>query len=69
MKRSLSLKKETLAALGDDELGSVAGGSAGPTCYSCLTICGICHQEFEVGITVLCVPPTIGCRILTVVGC
>lgn len=39
MKRSvrLTLKKETLADLTGDDLSSVAGGSAGPTCYNCPT--------------------------------
>ncbi len=36
MKRSLSLKKETLAELATDDLRGVVGGSAGPTCYTCV---------------------------------
>lgn len=42
-RRTLSLKKETLARLASDELTEVAGGaSAGPTCYTCLTLCDVC---------------------------
>ena len=50
MKKTLSLKKETLARLGDDELCDVVGGTATYTCgctatggltsgYSCAGVC------------------------------
>ena len=43
-KRTLLLKKETLAELGSDDLRAVAGGaSVGPTCQSCPTDApGVC---------------------------
>lgn len=37
MRRSLSLRKDTLAELTTDELANVAGGTGGETCdYVCL---------------------------------
>jgi hypothetical protein len=36
VKRSLALKKDTLAELATDELSGVVGGSVSPTCYTCV---------------------------------
>lgn len=36
MQRSLTLRKDTLSELTASELGGVVGGSAGPTCQTCV---------------------------------
>lgn len=41
--RTLTLKRETLAELGAEDLRVVAGGSPPPTYYTCLTQCGVCE--------------------------
>ncbi len=47
MRRTLSLKKETLAELGPDELGSVVGGPGTHiTCYTGITHCDLCDIQF-----------------------
>lgn len=48
-RRTLSLKKETLASLASDDLRAVAGGAAAgdsiaPTCFTGLTVCGVCDK-------------------------
>lgn len=42
-RRTLSLKRETLAELASSELSTVAGGATGPTCHTCLTLCDACE--------------------------
>lgn len=67
LSRRLVLRKETLAELASDDLRAVVAGapSAGPSCIK------TCHEcvVLDVGPSVMCVPPTLGCQILTVHGC
>ena len=62
MKRTLSLRKESLAELVTDELALVAAAS-GPSCNNnlCLTACTTCASDFQQCWTGGCVTTLIGC--------
>jgi len=60
--RKLSLSKETLTQLTDNELTSVAGGAITPNCpNNTLTCAGGCNSDFQQCIT------GVGC--LSITGC
>lgn len=46
MKRALSLKKETLAEIGPDDLRSVLGAGTHITCATGITYCELCDIQF-----------------------
>ncbi|HWL34688.1 MAG TPA: hypothetical protein VNQ77_00705 [Frankiaceae bacterium] len=45
MKRTLVLRAETLSELAADELRSVVGAGTHVTCYTGITVCGICDPH------------------------
>lgn len=49
MRRTLALRKESLSDLGAADLADVvAGGDTTSTCYTGLTVCGLCDIQIAV---------------------
>jgi hypothetical protein len=62
MRRTLTLKKEYLALLCDDELSEVGGGTINPQKLEIPTKAGAClNTLFDWSCNQLCVTPTIRC--------
>jgi len=62
VKRTLRLRKETVAELATEELNLVAAAS-GPSCNPnlCVTVCTSCASDFQQCYTGGCVTSLLGC--------